>query len=170
MIYWYSRSYETLAQLKKNQTYVIKRQFLFFYIPVISIAGCEADASAVVTASVGMIVAVRQPLVAQIARPAGLTAALPRPLARAVHASGIGHADGAILAGPSDATAASGWPPATAVLAAAALGANGCVERNMLFLFFFFCNFWSKNNKVSLIIIIIVMYLKCYDTREREVK
>lgn len=56
----------------------------------------HADAGRIVLTDTRVLVAVSEFLVAQVAGPTGLATALPRSLARAVHASGIRDALGAV--------------------------------------------------------------------------
>ena len=76
-----------------------------------------------------MVVAVGEALVAELAGPAGLAAALPGLPAGAVHAARIRHALGAVGAGVADPAAAGIRPTAEPVLATAARRADRCVKR-----------------------------------------
>lgn len=70
-----------------------------------------------------MLLAVGEFLVAEIARPAGLASAFPRPLARTVNATGIRHAFGAIRSRPAYAASARTRSFAAALFPAASLRA-----------------------------------------------
>lgn len=99
------------------------------FSPVITVLAGHADAGRVVLTDIGVFVTVGQFLVAQIAGPAGLTTTIPRSFARAVHASGIRDAFGAIWTGPTDAASACARSPATAVFPTASLRADRCNSR-----------------------------------------
>jgi hypothetical protein len=98
--------------------------------PVIAAVRGEAEARGAVEADVRMVVAVGEPLVAELTGPAGLAAALPGLPAGAVDAARVRHALGAVLAGVTDAAPAGVGPATTPVLAAAARRANRCAPEN----------------------------------------
>jgi len=95
----------------------------------------HADASSVVSAGSGMLVAVSELLIAQIARPARFASALPRSFTGTVHASGIGHAFGAVGARPADAASARARSPTAAVFPTASLRADRCSHDHFIALY-----------------------------------
>lgn len=96
------------------------------HLPVIAVLGRVADAGGVVPAGSRMLVAVGQPLVAELAGPAGPAAALPGLPAAALGAARIGHALGAVGPGVADLAAAGIGPPAAPGLGTAAIRADCC--------------------------------------------
>lgn len=75
-----------------------------------------------------MLVAVGEPLFAEVTGPAGLAATLPRLPAGAVHTARVRHAFGAVLTGVTHAASAAIRSATAAVFSAATRRADRCAD------------------------------------------